>query len=41
MNAAFSPADIRQGSPTILLVEDEDSVRLVVQKILSSRGYTV
>lgn len=41
MNATFSPADCRQGSPTILLVDDEDSVREVVEKILKSSGYTV
>ena len=41
MNVAFCPADNRQGSPTILLVDDEDSVRGVARTILRSRGYTV
>lgn len=36
-----SPAEDRQGPPTILLVDDEDSLREVVKKILRSHGYTV
>lgn len=39
--SALSPAEDRQGPPTILLVDDEDSLREVAKKILRSRGYTV
>jgi len=35
------PASNPQGSETILLVEDEESIRLLVLGILRSRGYTV
>jgi two-component system, cell cycle sensor histidine kinase and response regulator CckA len=34
-------ADIRGGSETILLVEDEHAVRLTVRRVLESRGYTI
>jgi CheY-like chemotaxis protein len=36
-----SPAEDRQGPPTILLVDDEDPLREVAKKILRSHGYTV
>jgi two-component system, cell cycle sensor histidine kinase and response regulator CckA len=39
--SAPSHAEDRQGSPTILLVDDEDPLREVAKKILKSRGYTV
>jgi two-component system cell cycle sensor histidine kinase/response regulator CckA len=37
---ALTPIDLR-GSETILLVEDEESVRLVAQRILERNGYQV
>jgi len=39
--SAPSPAEDRQGPPTILLVDDEDPLRDVAKKILRSHGYTV
>jgi len=41
--AAGGPSltDIRRGSETILLVEDEDLVREFTREVLESRGYTV
>jgi CheY-like chemotaxis protein len=39
--SAPSPAEHRQGPPTILLVDDEDSLREVAGTILRNRGYTV
>jgi two-component system cell cycle sensor histidine kinase/response regulator CckA len=39
--SAPCPAEDRLGPPTILLVDDEDSLREVAKKILRSRGYTV
>jgi PAS domain S-box-containing protein len=35
------PSSLPQGSETILLVEDEESIRSLVRGILRSRGYTV
>ena len=39
--SAPSPAEYRQGPPTILLVDDDDSLREVAGTILRNRGYTV
>jgi CheY-like chemotaxis protein len=39
--SAPSPAEDRQGPPTILLVDDEDTLREVANKILTRGGYTV
>jgi len=39
--SAHSPAEDRQGPSTILLVDDEDTLREVANKILRRGGYTV
>lgn len=39
--SAPSPAEYRQGLPTILLVDDDASLREVAGTILRNRGYTV
>ncbi|MBC7839584.1 MAG: response regulator [Nitrospiraceae bacterium] len=39
--SALCPAEDRQGPPTILLVDDEDSLRGIAKEILRSCGYTV
>jgi two-component system, cell cycle sensor histidine kinase and response regulator CckA len=36
-----SPVEIRRGSETILLVEDEDGVRTLIKQLLQRQGYTV
>ena len=38
---ALSPAEDRQGPPTLLLVDEEDPLRVVAKEILRSCGYTV
>jgi PAS domain S-box-containing protein len=40
-NKAKSPENQKRGSETVLLVEDEDSVRELVRETLLSRGYKV
>lgn len=40
-NAQVEPVDSAKGKETILVVEDEDSVRNLVRQILLSKGYTV
>jgi two-component system, cell cycle sensor histidine kinase and response regulator CckA len=39
--AAFTPPQLARGQETILLVEDEESVREMTRKILEMSGYTV
>ncbi len=39
--ATIAPATVLKGSETILLVEDEPSVRSLVRSVLQSNGYTV
>jgi PAS domain S-box-containing protein len=41
VSAAKSPENQKRGSETVLLVEDEDSVRELVRETLLSRGYKV
>src|SRR2546428_6758752 len=38
---SHGPAETLQGSETILLAEDEDMVRALARRILTSHGYTV
>ncbi|MGH7207797.1 MAG: ATP-binding protein, partial [Nitrospiraceae bacterium] len=40
-DAGPAPAETLQGSETILLAEDEDMVRTLARRILTSHGYTV
>ena len=35
------PADVRRGTETILLVEDEDAVRMVIKESLETYGYKI
>lgn len=39
--SSLRPAVLRRGDETILLVEDEDRVRLTLQRVLVNAGYTV
>src|SRR5262249_52784 len=39
--AETSPASVRRGSETILLVEDEDGVRTLIKQLLQRQGYEV
>jgi PAS domain S-box-containing protein len=41
VNAVRHPREQTRGSETVLLVEDEESVRQLVKETLESRGYTV
>jgi PAS domain S-box-containing protein len=38
---AMTRSDLRQGSETILVVEDEEAVRILVRRVLESSGYHV
>jgi DNA-binding response OmpR family regulator len=38
---AAIPAEIRGGTETVLLAEDDDSVRVLVERMLTELGYTV